>query len=141
MRFWDSSAIVPLLCREEASPAIQRLYGQDSDLLVWVLTRTEILSALCRRLREMSMTREDLASAKLRLRSLQMDWTELGDYQRIRDRAERLLEVHPLSAGDALQLATALVFVDERPRDFGFVSLDRRLMEAAAKEGFSVADV
>jgi len=48
------------------------------------------------------------------------------------------LEIHALSAADALQLAAALVAVAGRPQGFGFVTLDDRLAVAAASEGFLV---
>jgi len=56
----------------------------------------------------------------------------------LRDRAHRLLAVHALRAADALQLAAALVWADERPAGLEFVSLDDRLGEAARREGFRV---
>jgi hypothetical protein len=56
----------------------------------------------------------------------------------IRDAAIRLVRVHPLGAADALQLAAALVWAEARPEGREFVVLDRRLGEAAAREGFVV---
>ncbi len=138
MRFWDSSSIVPLLCQEEATPAMNRLYEQDKGLLVWLLSRIEILSALCRRFREGSLTAKEFPIAKQRLCSLEEDWTENIEYGQVRERAERLLELHPLSASDALQLAAALVSVREKTRGFEFVTLDERLAAAAVREGFRV---
>jgi hypothetical protein len=74
----------------------------------------------------------------IRLEALEKDWTENIDFESVRERAGRLLAVHPLSAADALQLAAALVAVDERPRGFGFVTLDDRLAAAAVREGFAL---
>lgn len=56
----------------------------------------------------------------------------------MRERAERLLAVHPLRAADALQLAAALVAVKDKPRDRGFVVTDGLLADAARREGFDV---
>jgi hypothetical protein len=141
MRFWDSSAIVPLVCREEPTAAISKLYEQDWGLLVWAFTSTEILSALCRRVRERSLSKKEFSISKQRLRSLEEDWTENIEYGQVRERAERLLEVHSLSAADALQLAAALVSVREKTKEFEFVTLDDRLAEAATREGFRVLGV
>ena len=138
MKFWDSSAIVPLICREKASASMHRLYALDMDLLVWGFTRTEVLSALCKHAKDGSLSRKGLAEAKVKLVRLQADWTEIVDYEGVRERAERLLGIHVLSAADALQLAAALVSVEEKTRGFSFVTLDERLAEAASKEGFSV---
>ena len=49
MRFWDSSAIVPLLVVEEASRRLQSLAAQDSTMLVWWASAVECVSALARR--------------------------------------------------------------------------------------------
>jgi len=52
--------------------------------------------------------------------------------------AGRLLLSHPLSAADALQLAAALTWAGKQPREHAFVCLDRRLHDAARKEGFLI---
>jgi hypothetical protein len=38
---------------------------------------------------------------------------EVGAIQRVKDRAIRLLRIHPLRAADALQLAAAMVATEE----------------------------
>jgi uncharacterized protein with PIN domain len=80
VRFWDSSAIVPLLCAETETHAMLELYGADPSMLVWALTRTEIISALCRRHRAGAIARRELSEAKIRLKQLEADWTETSDY-------------------------------------------------------------
>ena len=95
MRFWDSSAIVPLLCIEEASKSMRRLYQEDSDMLVWALTRTEAASALCRRSRDGTLSQKQFSAAKERLRSLRSDWSEVIDYDGVRDRAEARHHINP----------------------------------------------
>ena len=52
MRFWDSSAIIPLLIEEPASPSMVSLIGNDPEMLVWWGARVECVSALARRERE-----------------------------------------------------------------------------------------
>ena len=136
MRFWDSCAIVALLCPEKASASLIRLYAEDPQIVVWAFSRTEILSALCRLRRRGSLSAEAVSAARRKLAGLSAAWYEVVDYERVRDRAERLLELHSLAAADALQLAAALVTVQDRPHGFGFLTLDARLHEAAAREGF-----
>ena len=140
MRFWDSSAVIPLLCPEQSSARLIRLYAGNPELVVWAFCRTEILSALCRLRRSGSLSAEATSTARRKLNALCAAWHEVVDYERVRDRAERLLEIHPLTAADALQLAAALVIVQDRPQGFGFLTLDGRLEEAARKEGFHTAD-
>jgi hypothetical protein len=78
-----------------------------------------------------------MASTALRRVSLlEGHWTEVDALIVVREIADRLLAVHDLRAGDALQLAAALVLADERPRRRPLVTADIRLAEAAEAEGF-----
>jgi hypothetical protein len=138
MRFWDSSAIVPLVVRESASASLVALHRADPAMVVWTLTPPEVISALCRRHREGGLGLHQLEAAEDRLHRLRADWAESQDVVAVRQRAERLLHVHALRAADALQLAAALVATEGAPRGFPFVTLDDRLGEAAVREGFRV---
>jgi predicted nucleic acid-binding protein len=129
---------MPLLCQEKESRTMLELYSADGVMLVWLLTSTEAISALCRRQREGALTRREYLEARRRVADLQSDWHEYTDVLRARARAERLLQTHSLSAADALQLAAALAAVEERPSGFGFVTLDTRLAAAVEKEGFTL---
>ena len=51
MRFWDSSAITPLLVVEADSAQRERQLADDADMLVWFGTLTEVESSLARRKR------------------------------------------------------------------------------------------
>ena len=48
MRFWDSSAIIPLCLKEKASEAMTGLMKDDNDIVVRWTTRIECLSACFR---------------------------------------------------------------------------------------------
>lgn len=138
MRFWDSSAVVPLIVEEERSRSCRSLRRESPSLAVWAFTRTEVASALHRLRREGHLERSGLTRAVRRLELLARQWTEVEAFGAVRERAERLLSAHPLSSADALQLGAALVLVDERPRGRGFVTADVRLASAAEGEGFRV---
>jgi hypothetical protein len=138
MKFWDSSAIIPLCLREKTSEAIKGLMKDDEDIVVWWTTRIECLSALSRRQREGVLPSSDEAKARTVLSALAATWSEVQPTETVRLRAERLLSIHPLRAADALQLASALIWAQETPRGLDFVCLDQNLREAALKEGFSV---
>lgn len=137
MRFWDASAIVPLVCREPQSPRCRRWLREDPVVLVWALAATEVTSALSRKRRDESLAPGSFAAAKRRLASLERAWSEVAALDAVRARARRLLEVHPLTAADALHLGAALLVTEERPEGVGFVTFDTRLAEAAAREGFT----
>lgn len=138
MRFWDSSAIVPLIANEQVSEQALDLYRRDPQILVWVLTVTEVISALCRKLRDGSLTREEFRRMRGELTELSADWSEVTAAEAVRRKAHRLLEIHPLRAADALQLAGALVATADEPAGFPFVTYDSNLGLAAEKEGFTV---
>jgi hypothetical protein len=137
MRFWDSSALIPLLLDEGRSAEVVRLFDSDGAQTVWCLTEVEAASAISRRARE-GLTAEREKAARSQLRFLRERWLEVSSLERVRSRALRLLSVHSLRAADALQLAAALLSCDERTDSFPFVCLDDRLADAARKERFPV---
>ena len=48
MKFWDASAVVPLLIAEESTRRLQALAAKDSAMLVWWASAVECISALAR---------------------------------------------------------------------------------------------
>ena len=138
MRFWDSSAVIPLCLRERASQVVKELLKRDADVVVWWTTRIECISALSRRRREGTLASADELKARAILFALAPAWSEVQPTEGVRQRAERLLSIHPLRAADALQLAAALMWAQEAPQGLEFVCLDQNLREAALREGFSL---
>ena len=140
MKFWDASAIVPLLVAESATRSLQALASRDSDLLVWWGSQVECASALARLERETLLDRKAPALAFDRLKQLADGWHEIEPSELIRENALRFLRVHPLRAADALQLAAAFIAAERRPPSLEVVTLDDRLAEAARKEGFELVE-
>ena len=140
MRFWDASAIVPLLVCETSSRALQALAKQDSTMLVWWGSEIECASALARIERDGALDTRDAARIFDRLRQLSGIWHDIEPSDVIRRTAVRFLRVHPLRAADALQLAAADVAAEHRPASLDMVTLDEHLAAAARKEGFAVFD-
>ena len=138
MKFWDSSAVVPLCFRESASDAVRRIAKTDEDMVVWWASRVECISAMARRQREGVLSAEADHEARAILSALSGHWSEVQPSEIVRDRAERLLAVHPLRAADGLQLAAALVWAEESPKGLEVVCLDQNLRQAALREGFTV---
>jgi len=141
MRFWDSSALVPLMAAEEASLAISALYAQDLEVAVWWATPVECASAIARLERDEALAQRQAGEAFARLDAFAASWLQVEPTDEIRELARRLLRVHPLRAADALQLASAIVAAERRPSTLVFVTLDDRLRTAAAKEGFLLTDL
>jgi len=138
MRFWDSSGIVPLLVREAATEPVETAWLRDPEMAVWWAASVECVSALSRLERDGAMSSPEVASSLERLDALSLAWAEVEPTSRVREIAVRLLRTHALRAADALQLAAAIVAAEERPSTLQVVTLDRRLAEAASREGFRV---
>lgn len=138
MKFWDSSAIVPLLVAQASTKRLQNLASGDPAMLVWWASEIECVSALARLEREGALSDEAMTAALGRLAQLANGWNEVDASDTLREAAVRFLRVHPLRAADALQLAAAFVAAERRPVSLEFVTQDERLATAARKEGFAV---
>ena len=138
MTFWDSSAVLPLVVEEARSTACRALRRAHPSIAVWALTRVEVASGIHRVAREGLIEQREVVSALARLNAMAHRWAEIGAVVQVRDRAERALRVHPLTASDALQLGAALLLVGERTKGRAFITADDRLATAALAEGFTV---
>jgi predicted nucleic acid-binding protein len=141
VRFWDSSALVPIFLKEAATPEVEGWRAADPAITTWMMTRVEVLAAIARKKRE----RPDMVAlwnlAARDVNEVSLRWVEIYDAVAARLHAERLVMEHPLRTADALQLGAALVAADGDPQSLELVTLDRRLAEAARREGFPVLGV
>jgi predicted nucleic acid-binding protein len=137
VKFWDSSAVVPLLVPETTSRSLQRLYDADPVMFAWWATEIEGTSAIARRQRVGHLREDVAAEAFARLSALKAAWHELEPGDEVRESAKRFLRVHDLRTANVLQLAAAFLIAEAHPSTLEFVSLDDRLLAAARREGFS----
>ncbi|MBA2291776.1 MAG: type II toxin-antitoxin system VapC family toxin [Gemmatimonadales bacterium] len=135
MRFWDSSALVPLCLRQPRTEAARALCTEDAEMVVWWGSAIECSSAIARLHRDGLLTAGEERAARNLLDLLRRSWYEVQPGDGVREQALRLLRVHPLRAADALQLAAGLEW-SGTPARGGFVTFDARLQEAAHREGF-----
>lgn len=138
MRFWDTSALVPLLCLEDASAAASALYRDDPIVAVAWTSAVECASAIARLEHDQLLNAAQATHAFARLDELTRTWREIEPTNEIRDIARRLLRAYRLRAGDAIQIASATLAAERRPATIEFVTLDARVETAAQKEGFRV---
>jgi uncharacterized protein len=138
VRFWDTSAVVPLVVRQSASAGVDRWFAEDPDVVISALTTIEITSALWRLRREEALDEAEVRAAELRTGELASGSFIVADVDSVKPLAVRLLRVHALRAADALQLGAALVWSGGRPHGKTLHTLDERLALAARREGFSV---
>jgi len=135
--FWDSSALASALLGDAHSDAMVEAFDRDPTPVIWWATPVECRSAIVRDVRE-TRARDAATEAMERMREARSQTREILPGENVRTRAIRLLAQHPLRAADALQLAAALIWCDEQPSAETFVCLDRRLREAAHREGFTL---
>jgi predicted nucleic acid-binding protein len=138
VRFWDASALLPLVARQDSSPEVRRWIARDAGLVLWTLTPVEIVSAVRRLVREERLDEARGREACLRAAELAARAHLVRDVERVKPLAVRLLHVHALRAADALQLGAALLWADGAPAGRMLHTLDRRLGLAALREGFAV---
>lgn len=138
MRFWDSSAVLPLLVGEPTSRAMGEAFVRDPEVVVWWATEVECVSALSRLDRDGALDASGMSDALARLDELALAWHEVQPVARVRQVAIRLLRTHGLRAADAFQLAAAIAAAEDVPRSLPLVTLDGRLALAAQREGFPI---
>lgn len=138
--YWDSSALVPLLVEEDSSQRAQDWLSQDRRIVTWAWSRTEVVSAIERRVREGSFSRSKRREALEGLIEFSERWHEITDLLAVRLRANALLVRHALRTVDAGQLGAALLVNEHYPGTLSFVCLDQRLCLAAELENLRVLD-
>ncbi len=77
MKFWDSSAILPLIVEERTSDQASRYYDAFPALVVWWGASVECSSALARLERDGAIDTRDLTRALQQLQTLQSEWNEV----------------------------------------------------------------
>ena len=138
MRFWDSSAVVPLIVEQAASPRADDWLADDPVMVVWTLTPVEIVSAVRRLAREGALSEKEAGAAEARTDELGRSCHVVFNLEAVKVQARRLLRLHPLRTADAMQLGAALEWARGRPSGRTFLTLDKQLALAASREGFNV---
>lgn len=138
MRFWDSSALIPLVVREPATETVEDWLRVDPDVALWGLTWIELAGAVERSVRDGRVAPPARQALLRRIARIAADAHEVSDIAAVRSRALPLLARHPLRAADAAQLGAALLIADPDPSSLTIVVLDQRLAHAAEREGLRV---
>jgi len=131
--FLDSSALAKRYVDEPGSDRLEEILARASSLGVSVISVPEVVSALCRRLRETKLSQQQYSKAK---RALLEDLTEtsvVNITEQVIARAVVLLERWPLRSSDSLHIACAADWSADL-----FVSADERQCAAARAYGLSV---
>jgi len=138
VRYWDASALVPLFIEEASTAEVEAWRAADPGITTWMMTRVEVISGIARRKREWPELLPRWNRAIREVHEVASRWIEIYDAVAARFHAERIVTDYPLRTADALQLGAALVAADGDPHSMELVTLDRRLADAARREGFPV---
>ncbi|MFN2393658.1 MAG: type II toxin-antitoxin system VapC family toxin [Pyrinomonadaceae bacterium] len=143
----DSSSLVKRHVAEIGSHWVRNEFNAASGNIVITakISVVEVLSALNRRQREAALTTtdyQDIAKDFLKVIELEYETIEITDAVLLE--SKRLLEVYPLRAGDAVQLASAIISQNllsaKNLSPLTFLASDVRLLNAAQGEGLITDD-
>jgi uncharacterized protein len=137
--FVDTSAVVKTVLLEAGSTDVDRWYERADEVAASVITFAETCAALRRSAR---MRGDDEATLAASVAVLEAQWDEILVLPVPEREAGQVALKHGLRGMDAAQLATALelrALADAHASGIDVVvaSYDRRLLEAAEREGFA----
>lgn len=143
--FLDSSALSKRYVVEQGSQAIESLVAPENGHVIFIaqITPVEVMSAITRLGRDGVIAAQAVTNLRTVIESeTANEYEVIALPDAIVSRAIDMLEFHSLRAYDAVQLASAL---DANARlvaaglsSLTFVCADKRLIEAARKEGLVV---
>lgn len=136
--FWDTSAVVPLCVMQAATPSARRIHRDVSIKTIWWGTAVEIRSSFARLRRTGELEDKDFEIAVNKWLAISKRGRKIPPSQRVLDLAATMPDRHALRALDAFQLAAALIWCGERPRNRPFICADKRLGDVARDAGFDV---
>jgi uncharacterized protein len=138
MRFFDASALVKRYIRKRESSRVRRLLRGES-VAISRLSEVEVVSALARLARDNAISVAQRDRAVTAFIADIMSWHVVELKADVTAKARALLLQYALRAGDALQLAAALVLQEGLGQPLeGFVAYDPRLIDAARAERLAV---
>ena len=136
--FWDTSAIVPTLVFQNSSKSANTLLRKHKKLVLAWITRIEIYSAPSRLARQGVLNNKNYTIAVERFNWIEKNRIEVFPSETLRALSIDLLQQYELRAADAMQLASALIWCNEKPNNKPFITFDEQLALAASKAGFAV---
>lgn len=139
--FWDSSALLPLCCTQLFSAQSNKIRREFPQIAIWWGTTVEIHCAIARLVRDSAIDEKQKLLGLRRWRAIHRGAKPIEPSASLLDIATDLPDTYPLRAMDAFQLAAALSWCGERPRNRPFVTADTRLGEAANDAGFDVVSL
>jgi predicted nucleic acid-binding protein len=133
--YFDTSSLLKFIIKEIGSEENLNIWNLSDEKVCSQLTRTEMLSALMRKVREGSISASAMRARLNAMDKLFADVVLVDITSEVIDASCELVKELPLKSADAIHLATALMV-----RADLFSSSDKRLCAAASESGIAVTD-
>lgn len=128
--FFDSSALAKRYIRERGSEKVELILSKAASLGLSSLCPVEIISAMCRRRRELNVTKDQYLLAKQALVDDARDAEIVNVVPKVVGKTIAILEKEALRTIDAIHIASALEWKASL-----FVSSDKKQIAAASRAG------
>jgi len=133
--YFDTSSLLKFIIREIGSEETRNIWSLSNEKVCSHLTRTEMHSALMRKVREGNVLASAVPAHLGALHRLFADVILIDITSDVIDASCELVKEFPLKSADAIHLATALMV-----RADLFSSSDKKLCAAASESGIAVTD-
>ena len=133
--YFDTSSLLKFIIREIGSEETRNIWSLSNEKVCSHLTRTEMHSALMRKVREGNVLASAVPAHLSALDRLFADVILIDITSDVIDASCELVKEFPLKSADAIHLATALMV-----RADLFSSSDKKLCAAASESGIAVTD-
>ena len=133
--YFDTSSLLKFIIKEIGSEENLNIWNLSDEKVCSQLTRTEMHSALMRKVREGSVSASAVRGRLNAMDKLFADVVLVDITSEVIDASCELVKELPLKSADAIHLATALMV-----RADLFSSSDKRLCAAASESGIAVTD-
>ena len=134
--FFDTSALIKRYIEEPGSIQVVEICREADALMISIVCLPEMLSALCRLVREKSLSPPDYQKTRKTILNDLADAEVSNLTPEVIKLSIHCLESHPLRTLDAIHLGCALAMKPDL-----FVSSDRAQTALARKEGLKVREV
>ena len=133
--YFDTSSLLKFIIKEIGSEENLNIWNFSDEKVCSQLTRTEMHSALMRKVREGSISASAMRARLNAMDKLFADVVLVDITSEVIDASCELVKELPLKSADAIHLATALMV-----RADLFSSSDKKLCAAASESGIEVTD-
>jgi len=134
--FFDTSAFVKRYVNESGSQRAIEICQQADELAMSIIGPPEVISTLCRLMRERTLSAEEYEQTKAKFLTDLENVTICNITPEVMMQTTHCLEKYRLRAMDAIHLGCALCYASDL-----FVSSDHRQIQAAQGMGLEIVEI